>query len=34
MKLKEIIVPIVLGNAIGIFIFVYILQNVVKTKKE
>jgi len=31
---KEIILPMVLGNAIGIFIFVYILRNVVKLNKE
>ena len=31
---KEIILPMVLGNAIGIFIFVYILRNVVKIKNE
>ena len=30
---KEIMLPMVLGNAIGIFIFVYILRNVI-TKKE
>ncbi len=31
---KEIILPMVLGNAIGIFIFVYILLNVIKIKKK
>jgi len=31
---KDIIFPMVLGNAIGIFIFVYILRNVVKIKNE
>jgi len=31
---KEIILPMVLGNAIGIFIFVYILRNVVKINKK
>jgi len=31
---KEIMLPMVLGNAIGIFIFVYILRNVVTLKNE
>jgi len=31
---KEIILPMVLGNAIGIFIFVYILRNVVKIEDK
>jgi Putative regulator of cell autolysis len=31
---KEIILPMVLGNSIGIFIFVYILRNVVKIKEQ
>ncbi len=30
---KEIMLPMVLGNAIGIFIFVYILRNVVKKEQ-